>query len=330
MATGVENGAEDQLHLVPAASRSFWDDWLSWLYAGVDPNLAGNGGPDCATFIPTSQKLLETFVFVTIGLAEIWYAWPRMNTSLAGGKGSAVARSCQDSVGRRVMLMVMCLTFGAELGFKLASRQLIWILNPCHLVTMMQIYILVSPPSKLVTAVFRIQLHCLNGATIAILFPILNTRTMPFETQTYYIQHALLLVVPIYLLRLRGAYTPEPFSDFSWVSFTLGLLLIYHFLPLQCLALLSLVNLNNMMCPAVSDPFYSRWYRVAAASHQTLLILFHGKLYTYLCTLLVVPATTTSSKHVESSHENGKVCTCCVHSCGDPVCNNSNGYTKLH
>ena len=39
-----------------------------------------------------------------------------------------------------------------------------------------QIFCLAAPPSKLVTTVFRLHLHMLSGAPIAILFPVINTR----------------------------------------------------------------------------------------------------------------------------------------------------------
>lgn len=39
-----------------------------------------------------------------------------------------------------------------------------------------QIYLLAAPPSKFVTTVFRVHLNFLNGAVLAILFPVTNAR----------------------------------------------------------------------------------------------------------------------------------------------------------
>lgn len=44
------------------------------------------------------------------------------------------------------------------------------------------------------------------------------------------------------------------------------------------------------MCPAVSDPFYGRGYRMCAVAHQTIVVLLHGKVYTIIAKKLLPPA----------------------------------------
>ena len=116
------------------------DSLLSWAYAGVNNTLAGNGGPDCVLAVPPLQRALETLLFTTIGLLEIYVAYPHIRL-----QATPVVPSTMHRAGRRLLIAFMCLTFGIELGFKFATRQMIWILNPCHIVTMIQVKYTVSP-----------------------------------------------------------------------------------------------------------------------------------------------------------------------------------------
>lgn len=252
---------------------------LSWIYSGVDHSLDGNGGPDCVNYLSLLRRGLETSAVCTVATLCIKWGYRRVRLPHF--------RDAEKSahVGKQILLVIMCLTFGCEIGFKLATRTAIYLLNPCHVVSLMQIYLLASPHSRIVTAAFRCHIHLLQGAFLALVFPVLNTRLLPMEKEVYFIQHAMILVIPLYLLRIGGVYTMEHPADFSWSVMSAGWSLLYHFVLLQGIGLLTEANLNNMLCPAISDPFRGVNYRIWAFGHQSLLLSCFGKVYFLFCRL---------------------------------------------
>ena len=104
---------------------------------------------------------------------------------------------------------------------------------------------------------------------------------LPGEVLIYFIQHVFILLVPMYMLFIGGNFQPESRLNTAWPLFSMSLICLYHFIFLQPIAFSTSVNLNCILCPAVSDPLGNRFWRLAAFMHQSFLVPILSKSYSY-------------------------------------------------
>ncbi|KAL2080762.1 hypothetical protein ACEWY4_024555 [Coilia grayii] len=161
---------------------------LDWVYGGVDPKFEGNGGPECAAFITRQQRLSESLAIILISIAEVVLALKKINFSQELKELKQERNNKEDSLGKNLLLVALCMTFGVEVGFKFATKTVIYLLNPCHVVTMVQIFLLACPPCKTAMIVFRLQVHMLNGALLALVFPVVNTRLVSVKLPQHVVE----------------------------------------------------------------------------------------------------------------------------------------------
>lgn len=203
----------------------------NFLYGGIDFSVPGEGGLDCINFLSPVQRLAETVVFGAVSLLLTVFYWRRVSL-VTDNNNQAGGRDRELQVSRQCLLLSLSLVFGLELGYKLSTGQLLWVLNPCHVLTVTQLVLLVSPRSDLSLSLFRLQMYWLTGPLLAILFPVTFTRHIAGEVMSYWVQHLLLLVVPAHLLS-TGRYTTEHLTDTAWPGLSLAVFSSYHWIVLQ-------------------------------------------------------------------------------------------------
>lgn len=245
---------------------------MEWAYSGVNLSVPRNAGPECAEYLSPQRRWVESVIILSASVAALVWSWGRLQVPEA-----VYVR--RDRGGRRLLLVLMSLIWGMEIGYKFSSSTVIYLLNPCHITTAMQIYLLAASPNSAVTAVFRIHLNYLNGPLLAFIFPETDSRILPLEASIYWIQHGMMFVVPYYLLRLGGVYNVEKLTDFNWNIASYSINMIYHFGVLQIIGIPTEVNLNHMLCPAILDPFAGPYYRICAFLHQAILCPLMCKMF---------------------------------------------------
>ncbi len=216
------SGHDPKGRLAPPATdkEGFWGTLSGYYLDGIDFSLDGNGGPNCAASLPMARRVLEDLVAVALCLGSLAFGLRRHRPPPRRSQLKHVLTN-DYSPGRVALLVAMTAAYALELGYKMATRQMVFLNQPCHQLCLVHIALLAWPASSSwLTYVFRVHLYFLHGPIMAILFPVTNTLFLPGEVLVYWLEHIVLLTVPFYLLRHGGIFTVEGFT----YEYTQGLL----------------------------------------------------------------------------------------------------------
>jgi len=252
------------------------DYYWELVSSGVNFSSVELGGLDCKYHVSGIHRALETVVGLAFGVA-FSYAGARALAGLPAAKPSSQATPHPLRIR---LLAALAFAYGVEVSYKFVSKQVIVLLFPCHVVSAIWIYLLSCvKPSAADIFLYRVNLHLTHGTLLAIFFPVDDSLSLPMEREIYWVQHILLLLAPVFMLCFeRDAFPPPPVTEkglFSWPFFliTYGIWAFWHWVVMQGVSWLTLVNIGHMLCPATSDPFAGPMYRPLGIVHQIACVL---------------------------------------------------------
>ena len=130
---------------------SVYNKVIDWSIGGLNLSNPEDGGIECRDHVSSTHRVVETVIGLALGYLSFNFGHASHKRLLAhartaGDAGSHEASSNSQYKPMRIFLLVaLCLVFGIEVGFKFVTRQVIFLLYPCHVISMGWIYVLASP-----------------------------------------------------------------------------------------------------------------------------------------------------------------------------------------
>ena len=115
-----------------ASSLSLLSQLEDVLYGGINPEIPGHGGEECALYLSKGTMIFETLLSTSIMIVVGCFAIKTYTIP----KAFPIR---DDFASKRFLLVLLCLVFGIEIGYKICSKQVLYLLNPCHVITVAEV-----------------------------------------------------------------------------------------------------------------------------------------------------------------------------------------------
>lgn len=215
-----------------------------------------------AWYLSPTQHVIEYSVVNPILLFVLYKLW----NSFKNVKLDETPR--QHKACMSLLIPALIVSYIIVWCHKIYENTLIFMVQPCHVIHTMLLFACLRPVGdRLGNIVFNVYLSWIFSA-FAALGADRSCYTEWLELENYYLQHGLLILAPVYLI-ISGRFTVIRDWNFHWFGYTTELL--WHFVVLGPLSILSGANLNHMACPVGPLWSFGPWYRVAMLFFTMLL-----------------------------------------------------------
>ena len=166
----------------------------------------------------------------------------------------------------------------ANIIFKVESRTLIFILNPCHASNFFLIFLCFTPFS-IVGELFAFSLFGFSfGGLLGLIFT--ENEDLPFfEIFVYYVQHVFVAGLGPLILSLSGRYDIRNYVKYPLPWLGAIFFTLYERFLIMPMSMITYANLNHALCGFDSDPMYAkfdlgRWYWLWAELYLSAACFF--------------------------------------------------------
>ena len=174
------------------------------------------GGPACSATLSSQLNLFESALWI-IPTVIIYFV-----IDVPGLLADLSLKARQKPVSKRSGWQNLDLVFGGihslmwlqVLYYKINLRSLVNLLQPCHLALLLQGVAAFQKDEYFITLA---TLPWLTGAASALLNPATDGLDQPFEEISFFIQHYLLLITPMYLLCRNNFFAAELLNTRFWI-----------------------------------------------------------------------------------------------------------------
>lgn len=240
-----------------------------------------NGGPECAkasTFEFKTSMSLRLIPWYIAGM-YVFYKFVKTTDERKSIKP-------HPNLLEKLMGITCFICYLIQIYLKINSQTLIFILNPCHVITLVWGIVLTCEYSKTTQILFLYGLSNIFNPWIGMVFAENDELESTLEIYSYWVQHVVAAIIAPLICLFGGRFAHKIYSNPLTIIVGFQMFSLYMRLFLTPMSALTWANLNHTLCGIDNDPwrthfnlgeyyfFWAEFYLSLAAMTSTSITIW--------------------------------------------------------